>query len=48
MSSIVVSQGGDEVGVGKKHGSYARYLAKKKAPYIIKSGEIVQSDKCTC
>ncbi len=48
MSSIMVSKSNEpvDVGVGKKNNSYNRYLARKKAPHIIQTNEIVQN--CSC
>ena len=34
LSAQTVNHNKQDVGVGKKHGSYDRYLARKKAPHL--------------
>lgn len=50
MSMLMISQthrDGD-VGVGVKHDSYVRYLARKKAPHIIQTDEKGTTLNCAC
>jgi hypothetical protein len=50
MSMLMISQThrDGEVGVGVKHDSYARYLARKKAPHIIQTDEKGTTLDCGC
>ena len=45
-TSLIISREKTDVGVGKKHGSYVRYLARRRAKEIISAKETDQD--CSC